>query len=244
MGAKQRLQGSWVIGLAVVVTAHAQAPRQSVVRITADDGTFIGTLQPSSRGDTLFLVQPDGNRIRVGTCDDSLVQRVASPSGGRQASVTVRHCGATVDFATRVTLRGSEGQIPIVVFAGRPRVRLRWRDDDHLEIHHSTLAADQIYLDRRSASGVTASIHGDLGTTVPTVVLDYSNFNYGAKSRAVGMTKECLLRIAGWSQEASGLHRAEWGTWSGQPPYGDDPRETSTILDGVHYYETRHQRKE
>ena len=58
------------------------------------------------------------------------------------------------------------------------------------------------------------------------------------------MSKECLLRIAGWSQEASGLHRAEWGTWSGKPPYGDDPRETSTILDGVHYYETRRQRKE
>ena len=240
MGPKQRCQACALIGLAAVLGSYAHASEPQKVRIAADDGTWIGTLERSTQGDTLFLVQPDGNRIEAGTCGDSLLQKASSPSRSHVASVSLRKCGATVDFATQVILRESEQKVLIAVFEGRPRVQLRWRDDDHLEVHHSTLSEEQIYLQRPDALGVTAFFQMGLGATVPTVSLDYSNFNYGATSRAVGLSRECLLRIAGWCQEASGLHRPEWGTWSGKSPYGDDPPGRSKILDGVDYYEKRH----
>jgi hypothetical protein len=239
-GLKQCRQGCAVIGLAVVFGSYAHASGPQTVRITADNGTWIGTLEPSTHGDTLFLVQPDGNRIEAGTCGDSLLQKACSPSRSHVASVSVRKCGATVDFATQVILRKSEEKVLIAVFAGRPRVQLRWRDDDHLEVQHSTLSKEQIYLQRPDALGVTAFFQVGLGATVPTVSLDYSNFNYGARCRAVGLSREGLLRIAGWCQEASGLHRPEWETWAGKSPYGDDPPGRSKILGGVDYYEKRH----
>ncbi|TAK01136.1 MAG: hypothetical protein EPO39_14820 [Candidatus Manganitrophaceae bacterium] len=74
------------------------------------------------------------------------------------------------------------------------------------------------------------------------VVVSLSNFNYCATGRAAGLPPELLLRLAGWTQQASGLYRQEWGEWSGGPLYGDDPRGSEKICGGVAYYEEHHGR--
>ena len=72
---------------------------------------------------------------------------------------------------------------------------------------------------------------------LPTEHVGFSSYNYGTTGRASGMPAELLLRVAGWSQHASGLYRPEWGRWNGAPPYGDDPDGSRKIKDGIAYYE-------
>jgi hypothetical protein len=153
--------------------------------------------------------------------------------------VVERNCGATVDLATHVELRSGEVRTPVAVFSGRVPVALRWTGEI-LAVAHAPVPRERVY--RRAERAIGAEVrYTTFGTPVPqTEYLEYSSFNYGATGRASGIPAELLLRAAGWSQEASGIYRPEWGSWDGPAPYGDDPEGSRRITDGIQYYEQTH----
>jgi RHS repeat-associated protein len=99
-------------------------------------------------------------------------------------------------------------------------------------------------------------LHGDLGgpsktswfvrQVVPGGPWDYKtrdadyenfgNFNYGATGAALGFSQDDLLYAAGRVQQYTGPTDPSWGTPSGGPPYGDDPRDQDMIRQGYQYY--------
>ncbi len=64
----------------------------------------------------------------------------------------------------------------------------------------------------------------------------FGNFNYGAVAGAYGLNLEQAKRGAGWAQSRAGTSTPAWGTWSGEAPYGDDPRDQAEIERGYQYY--------
>jgi len=219
----------------------AEGPR---VRVVNTDGTLFGILHPSRNGEALSLTQANGSELDVGECADEEKAKVRSPDGKLHALVVERNCGATVDFASRVVLADEKGQTLLVVLEGRPQITFVWKGDKRLEVHHSKMSSGQVYQRVAEARGVAVGLIPDLGPVEPSSYLDFSSFNYGATGRAAGMPPEFLLRLAGWSQQASGLHRSEWGEWAGSAPYGDDPRGSAKVIDGIQYYETKYRPKE
>jgi hypothetical protein len=63
----------------------------------------------------------------------------------------------------------------------------------------------------------------------------YGNFNYGAAGIAAGIPAKTLLMGAGWAQTRAGTSRPEWGKWTQNPPYGDDPTDQRYIQEGIEY---------
>jgi hypothetical protein len=222
---------------ALLLASPALTSDSPQVRILAADGTTWGVLHLSPSGETLLLDRPDGSGLEVGSCGNEQRAKVPSPDATFDAVVVERNCGATVDFATRVDLVGKHGQVNLVVFAGQPQVKLLWKGGVELEVHHPKASPDDIYGPVSEAFGVKVALVADGGVAQTSKYLDFSSLNYGATGRAAGMPRELLLRLAGWSQEASGLYRAQWGTWFAQPPYGDDPRGAAKVREGIDYYE-------
>jgi len=64
---------------------------------------------------------------------------------------------------------------------------------------------------------------------------NFGNFNYGAVGHAAGITDAVLLRAAGWAQSQAGTSRAEFGSWYGISPFGDDPDDQYWIRAGIEY---------
>ncbi|MDM3884430.1 polymorphic toxin type 44 domain-containing protein [Pseudomonas sp. BCRC 81390] len=64
------------------------------------------------------------------------------------------------------------------------------------------------------------------------------NFNYGATGTAAGLSEEFLLRGAGWAQSRAGTSTSTFGSWWGDPPYGDDPEDQEWIKAGIRYAKT------
>lgn len=221
----------------------AAAADGSRVRIVNTDGTLFGILHSSQGGEALSVTQPNGSEVEVGACSDEEKVKVSSPDGALQALVLERNCGATVDFVSRIMLADAQGQTVLMVLEGQPQIALVWKDGRSLEVHHSKMSADQVYHQVAEARGVAVGLIPDLRPVESSQYLDFSSFNYGATGRAAGMPREFLLRLAGWSQQASGLHRSEWGNWAGPAPYGDDPRGRTKVMDGIQYYETKYHSK-
>ncbi|OFW62680.1 MAG: hypothetical protein A2Y74_00455 [Actinobacteria bacterium RBG_13_63_9] len=221
-------------------SSAADGPR---VRIVNSDGTLFGVLHLSKGGEALSLTQPNGSNVQVGRCANEEKMKVSSPDGTLHALVFERNCGATVDFASRVVLADARGQKLLVVLEGRPQISLVWKEGRRLEVHQSKMSADQVYHQVAQAREVTVVFVPDLRPVEASKYLDFASFNYGATGRAAGMPREFLLRLAGWSQEASGLHRSEWGSWAGPAPYGDDPRGRAKVMDGIQYDETMYRPK-
>jgi hypothetical protein len=78
----------------------------------------------------------------LGGCTDEGRGNAASPTRRVIAKVIERDCGATTDFATLVTLRGSEPgattlDSAVVVLTGRCEVGLRWGGDTLLVVRPS-----------------------------------------------------------------------------------------------------------
>lgn len=214
------------------------------VALRGDDGQPLGTLRSTAEPPTLVLLRPDGTQIPCGACRDELVQQAVGP-GGRTARIEYRYCGVTVDLATRVLVTDAAGHDDVVlVVAGPQTLRVEWQAANALRIHHAGLDTDDVYTQRREASAVTITYVDDLGagaavsTRTDGTVLDAASFDYGATGRAAGMPVEMLERMAGWSQQSSGLYREEWGIWSGPPPYGDGPRGAAQIARGIRYVES------
>jgi hypothetical protein len=71
-------------------------------------------------------------------CKDDQIGEVMSPDQKRVATIFIRNCGATTDFATRVEVRwrSSERADDDSVFGveGRPTVQVYWLDDKTLAV--------------------------------------------------------------------------------------------------------------
>lgn len=65
---------------------------------------------------------------------------------------------------------------------------------------------------------------------------DAGNYNFGYVTAAMGLPVELALRGAGWAQERAGTSRPEYGSYLGDPPYGDDPRDQEQIRRGYDAY--------
>jgi len=181
-----------------------------------------------------LLIRWQGVDQTLGECQDRLLQRLQR--GGRVVSVIERNCGATVDYATQVLIDGGRGVETLAVFQGRPQVRVAW-NGRRLQVSHPRLSAAQIFRRLPQAAGVNVSYVtlGPAPTPTAQGTLDESCRNYGAHGRALGLPDEVLLRWAGWAQQASGLYRGDWGRWSDAAPYGDDPRGSQLIREGMEH---------
>jgi hypothetical protein len=82
-------------------------------------------------------------------CKDDQIGEVMSPDQKRVATIFVRNCGATTDFATRVEVRwrSSDRADDDSVFGaeGRPDVQVRWLDDKTLAVKCDQCDEKQIY---------------------------------------------------------------------------------------------------
>ena len=225
------------LALAAVAVVLALAAQAGDRRVEVREGSRVhGVLSVAPAGDRLLLTY-GGHEAALGQCADEERSKAASPSG-ISASVVERNCGATVDFATHVELRSGELRASVAIFAGRVPVALRWTGEV-LGIAHAPVASDRVY--RRTENAIGAQVkYTAIGAPVPpTEHVEFSCFNYGATGRAAGIPAELLLRAAGWSQQASGIYRPEWGTWDGPAPYGDDPQGSRKIKEGILYHEQR-----
>ncbi|NTV47924.1 MAG: hypothetical protein HGB11_15710 [Chlorobiales bacterium] len=214
------------------------------VKIVNNDGKLFGTLHQSGNNQTLVLTKPDGSEQEIGGCSDTVVNRMASPDGSLHALVVARNCGVTVDFATRILIEDASGQSIVAVFEGRPRILFAWIEKNKLAVHHSSgMTSSQIYQQVPKSRDIEIVFVADLDPVEATKYLDFSSYNYGITGRTAGIPQELLLRIAGWSQEASGLYRQEWGHWAGSAPYGDDPRGGANILNAIRYFDANYPSK-
>jgi len=214
-----------------------ELPPAAPIAVRGDDGQVIGTLASHDHPPQLIFVAPDGQRVTLAQCVDE-VRQEALGGAGRTARVEVRNCGATADFATRVLIYGSEGDMLAAVFAGQPDTRLVWTGADTLSVHCERLDGARIFVRHAQVGSVTVRYAADRRATLPTPddALDAASLNFGATARAGGLSVELLQRVAGWSQQASGLYQPEWGTWSAAAPFGDDPRGHAQVLAGVAFY--------
>ncbi|MCX9149097.1 MULTISPECIES: polymorphic toxin type 44 domain-containing protein [Pseudomonas] len=63
----------------------------------------------------------------------------------------------------------------------------------------------------------------------------FGNFNYGATGTVLGILEHVLLWAAGVAQTFAKTTKSEFGSWWGDNPFGDDPRDQYWIGRGVGY---------
>jgi len=239
MKATYRLSAAISAALVFVAVLGAQEPPEAL-EIRSDDGTTFGRLRFSEADGTLALVDNRGASVVIGECEDAIVLRARGPSEYLAAHVYHRNCGATVDFATHVSIVAGDKKAVVAVYRGRPRVEVKWLSRTALEIRHSALDPENVFTRASIGLGVSVSYVATEEVVEPTdqYVLDFANVNYGAAGLRAGMPRELILRWAGWSQEASGMHRQEWNRWFTTPTYGDDPHGHEKIREGFRVYES------
>ena len=82
-------------------------------------------------------------------CKDDRIGEVVSPDQKRVATIFVRDCGATTDFATRVEVRwrssdrGDEDSVLGV--EGEPDIQVHWLDDKTLAVKCDQCDEEKIY---------------------------------------------------------------------------------------------------
>lgn len=198
-------------------------------------------LQESPSESELLLTYGDQEPVAIGSCSDEPAGHVQSLRDGAQGFVVYLNCGATVEYSTIVLVARGTDRATAAVFLGRQPLNLGRRAGEGLIVRAPDLPDEAVFLKGDLALGVkvTYETAADLTRAPESEYLDFSSFNYGATGRAAGVPAEVLLRVAGWSQEASGLTRDEWGRWDGSPPYGDDPRGAAQVANGIAYFEAR-----
>lgn len=211
-----------------------------IVEISSPAGERF-VLQESPSGSELLLTYGDQDPIVIGDCSDEPVGEAQPLLDGAQGLVVYRNCGATVEFSTIVLVARGTERATAAVFLGRQPLILASRANEGLSVRAPDLPDEAVFLKEDQALGVRVIYQTgtDLTRAPESEHLDFSSFNYGATGRAAGMPAELLLRVAGWSQQASSLARDEWGRWDGSPPYGDDPRGAAQVANGIAYFEDR-----
>jgi hypothetical protein len=221
----------------VIVAVLAAVVQARDVRVEVRDGSRVyGVLRVNAARNQLMLTY-QGREGPFGECAEDVKSKATSPSG-IVATVLERNCGATVDFATHVELFAGKERSSVAVLAGSVPISLEWTGEQ-LTVTHPAVDKDRVFRHAVGALGAVIRYANSGPNPARTQYVEFASFNYGATGRASGLPAELLLRVAGWSQQASGLYRPEWGTWDGAPPYGDDPDGSSKIRDGILYYEQR-----
>lgn len=228
-----------MLAFVAVLVAVVQA-RDARVEVREGSRVY-GVLSVNAARNQLLLTH-EGREGPFGECGADVKSKATSPSG-IVATVLERNCGATVDFATHVELVAGKERSSVVVFAGSVPISLKWTGEQ-LTVTHPAVDKDRVFRHADSALGAVIRYANAGPTPARTQYVEFASFNYGATGRASGIPAELLLRAAGWSQQASGLYRPEWGTWDGAPPYGDDPDGSSKIRDGILYYEQSHKKSQ
>lgn len=224
----------------VVLSGGCAVAGEATHSVTVRDAGNTYQLKENAFDGSLVLIDNKGEN-QIGQCGEKSVEKVVHPASGFTALVYIRDCGATTDFATHVAIaKSTDTPKAIAVFAGKPKIAVRWIEQG-LEIVHSTWPPELILKQDTQALGLNIVYKAGADAASPTdpKLLEFSSFNFGATGRAAGLPAEVLLRWAGWCQMASGLYKLEFGSWSGDVPYGDDPTGSAAILDGIRYYETR-----
>lgn len=223
-----------VVALAAHFPAIPMAQENTGLKIPNQDGTHFGFLYQLDK--SLWFKDSKGEVLKIGSCEEQVLKTKKSKKG-LVARILLRDCGATVDFATLVTAENNGHVEVVAAFSGKPKVNLKWRGASELHISYSKMLEASVFRHVEAGDVYTAILNENLrqGKIVDPKVIQFSSMNYGATGRAAGLPAELLLRWAGWSQEQSGLHRKEWGVWSGSSPYGDDPSGNAAILDGIEY---------
>ncbi|MBY0399939.1 hypothetical protein K2X89_06560 [Myxococcota bacterium] len=201
----------------------------------------VGDLRESPSGDQLLLIHEDiEDALVVGECADESVGAGLDLADSIRAIVVHRNCGATVDFATWVVLAREGEREVVAVFKGRQPVRLERLPNGGVSVVGPSFDSESIV--RRDSRirdlDISYAVDSALVPSPGSPRQGFSNFNFGATGRAAGIPAEVLLKIAGWSQRASENYRAEWGSWTGDAPYGDDPVGSRQIRDGMSYYDS------
>ncbi|WP_158089498.1 polymorphic toxin type 44 domain-containing protein [Magnetofaba australis] len=71
---------------------------------------------------------------------------------------------------------------------------------------------------------------------------NFGNFNYGPTAAALGIPEEIALRGAGFAQTLGGNHEWKNDIYTGNAPYGDDPKDQWWIQQGINYYKKHYAR--
>ncbi|KYG64833.1 hypothetical protein AZI86_11565 [Bdellovibrio bacteriovorus] len=201
-------------------------------RVEAKDasGKVVGYFHEESDPKNLMLTLKGKKTSPAGVCIVDPISSVAAPNGKFTAKAEVRNCGATVDYATRVFLLDGSKEVDVLVVTGTPEIKLRWKELAVLEIEHSVISAEQVYKKTDSVNGLKIINRGTKKIVGPPQSEAVAKANIVSATEGVRLfSLETMQRIAGWSQEASGLHKDSWGHWYGSYPYGDDPLEAEQI---------------
>jgi hypothetical protein len=208
-------------------------------RITVVDDKGKKNGQFEEEGGVLFYTDSAGKRDIVGDCSSDVKLRTSNSVNKVAALVVEKNCGATVDFATHVVLKSGNTEQSIAIYAGQPTIKLEWIGSDRLSITRSKLDESAVFLASGEAFGIKISTILAQDSVQSSKYLDFASWNYALMGLTAKLPKEFLLRLAGWTQQASGLHRAKYGNWNGREPYGDDARGHQQILNGFAVYEIR-----
>ncbi|GHA76722.1 hypothetical protein GCM10007067_12490 [Lysobacter bugurensis] len=95
----------------------------------------------------------------VAGCENEISARAPSPSGGRDAVVINRGCGATTGFNTQLAIVDAghvpEGAGNVLVLDGTVPLRLTWRGDRSLHVEGA--GGSRVFKREASADGVSIS---------------------------------------------------------------------------------------
>src|SRR5260370_28698642 len=97
---------------------------------------------------TLWLMCP-ALLLGCSPCSDKVIQQVSSPGNLRVATSSLRHCGATTSFYTRVIVRPtvkSTNEIEQLVFSARneQKIDLSWKSTSELVVRCDTCHSEEI----------------------------------------------------------------------------------------------------
>lgn len=83
------------------------------------------------------------------TCEDTIQDEVRSPRDNYAAVLSIRNCGATTDYSSRVTVSGSgtssREEDVVFVVKGEPEIRVTWQEDTVLQISCEGCKAEDVF---------------------------------------------------------------------------------------------------
>lgn len=214
-----------------VLLSHAHTNPERV-DISGPDGKVIGSLYERNQPTKELVMEIIGKGpIEALKCEETLISETSNSNGKFTVRVIEKNCGATVNFATHVEISGRIKKETIFILEGRPKVLATWKSDAELEVVHSKLTRSEIFKQSSSALGIRIHEQSSNERVGATDLKDIEKaYKYSTEGGREIFSVETMRRVAGWMQEASGLHRREWGHWNGSPPFGDDPYGQSLIL--------------
>jgi hypothetical protein len=206
--------------------------------IKDDSGNLFGVIKENFTKQSLLLIQKGQDPIEIGSCSKKIISKKIFLNDSLIAQVSVSNCGATTDYSTKLELIKNHNVKVLAIYAGQPYIKLTWKNSENLLVERSKLTKNEIFKELRNYSSVSVLINEQPEAVGVTNVkaFTFANINYGATGLAAGMPKEVLYRLAGWSQQASGLYRTNWGTWYGESPFGYNPEEINMINAGMKYH--------